>query len=128
MPSRPSSNLPTNLIPALVLLAGLGALFLLTSCASVPDVPVCVEINMTKGFCTNTVSDKDYYIDEKNPVAIGDAKPQTWWEMRPYMILVPVASWKEFKAYIIKQCKRTNCDQYIKSWDRKINELDPEAK
>lgn len=100
---------------------------LLAGCASIPDVPVCVEINMTKGFCTNTVSDKDYYIDEKNPVAIGGSKPQTWWQMRPFMVLVPVASWKEFKAYIIKQCKRTNCDEYIKSWDRKIQGLEQGA-
>lgn len=124
MPLKPSSNLPTNLLPAIVILILLFALVALSSCASVPDVPVCVEINMTKGFCTNTVSDRDYYVDEKNPVSIGGGEPKTWWEMRPYMILVPVDSWREFKAYIIKQCKRTNCDQYIKSWERKIQELE----
>lgn len=97
---------------------------LLSGCASVPDVPVCVEINQVKGFCTNTVSDKDYEIDEQHPVAFGDEKPMTWWERRPYMILVPASSWKAFKEYIIKQCKRTNCDKYVKSWDRKISELE----
>lgn len=101
---------------------------LLTSCAHVPDVPVCVELNMVKGFCTNTISDKDYVIDEQHPVALEKGeKPQTWWQMRPFMVLVPMASWKEFKAYIIKQCKRTNCDEYVKSWDRKIQELNPGA-
>ncbi len=106
----------------------MGVMLLMCSCASVPDVPICVEIHQAKGFCTNTVSDKDYYIDEKNPVVLEEGKPaRTWWEMRPYMVLVPVTSWKELKAYIIKQCKRTNCDQYIKSWDRKINELEQGA-
>lgn len=122
MPLKPSSNLPIELL--LVIYAA-ACLAILTSCASVPDVPVCVEIHPTRGFCTNTVSDKDYYIDETHPVALGDEKAKTWWEMRPYMILVPTASWKEFKAYIIKQCKRTNCDQYIQSWERKISALDP---
>ena len=102
--------------------------FLLVSCATVPDVAICVELNMSKGFCTNTVSDKDYEIDEKHPAQLpGDDKPKTWWERRPYMILLPASSWKELKAYIIKQCKRTDCDQYIKSWDRKLNALDPGA-
>lgn len=116
MLSELSLNLLTSLIAA-------WTLAVLTSCASVPDVPVCVEINQVKGFCTNTVSDHDYDIDEQHPVAFDGGKPQTWWEMRPYMILVPVSSWKAFKEYIIKQCKRTNCDKYVKSWDRKIQEL-----
>jgi hypothetical protein len=100
---------------------------LLASCAHVPDVPVCVEINQVKGFCTNTISDHDYVIDEQHPVALNGEKPKTWWQMRPFMVLVPTSSWKQFKEYIIEQCKRTNCDQYIQSWDRKIQELDGAA-
>lgn len=101
---------------------------LLAGCATVPDVPVCVEMSPVKGFCTNTVSDKDYEIDEQHPVKLpGDEKAKTWWERRPYMLLIPATSWAELKAYIIKQCKRTDCDQYIKSWDRKLNALNPEG-
>ncbi len=101
---------------------------LLGGCATIPDVPVCVELSPVKGFCTNTVSDKDYVIDEQNPIKLpGDDEPKTWWQRRPFMVLVPVTSWKELKAYIIKQCKRTDCDQYIKSWDRKITELEQGA-
>lgn len=123
MLSKLSLKSQTSLIAAFTLAV-------LTSCAHVPDVPVCVEINQVKGFCTNTISDKDYVIDEEHPVALeAGEKPQTWWEMRPYMVLVPTTSWKAFKQYIIQQCKRTNCDQYIKSWDRKIQEINPpEAK
>ncbi len=102
-------------------------LAVLTSCASVPNVPVCVEINQVHGFCTDTIADHDYEIDEQHPVSLNGEKAQTWWEMRPYMILVPVSSWKAFKEYIVKQCKRTNCDKYVQSWDRKIQELDPAA-
>jgi len=106
----------------------MGAMLLAVSCAAIPDVPLCVEINPTRGFCTNTISDKDFYIDESHPVQLlGDDKPKTWWERRPFMVLVPVTSWKELKSYIIKQCKRTNCDKYVQSWDRKINELEQGA-
>jgi hypothetical protein len=108
-------------------LAAAFTLAVLTSCAHVPDVPVCVEINQVKGFCTNTISDHDFTIDEQHPAAFDGGKPQTWWDMRPYMVLVPMSSWKAFKEYIIQQCKRTNCDQYIQSWDRKIQELDGAA-
>lgn len=101
---------------------------LISGCASVPDVPICVELSPVKGFCTNTISDKDYDIDEQHPVQLpGDDKPKTWWARRPYMVLIPATSWAELKAYIIKQCKRNNCDSYVKSWDRKINELNPES-
>lgn len=115
-------------LSSLTSLAAALTLAVLTSCAHVPDVPICVEINQTKGFCTNTISDKDYDIDEKHAVAFdGDDKPMTWWERRPFMVLVPTSSWKALKQYIIQQCKRTNCDQYVQSWDRKIQELDGAA-
>lgn len=127
MPSKPSSNLRISL-GGILLLVLLWTCMWLTSCASVPDVPVCVEINQAKGFCTNTISDTDYEIDEQHPAKLpGDDKPKTWWERRPFMILVPTSSWAELKAYIIKQCKRSNCDQYVKSWDRKISELEEKA-
>lgn len=102
---------------------------LLNGCASVPNVPICVEIHQAKGFCTETIEDRDFYIDETHPHSFTGKKEDalTWWEMRHRMILIPAQSWAELKAYIIKQCKRTNCDQYIKSWDRKINELEEGA-
>ncbi len=97
----------------------------LSSCASIPDTFICVELSPVKGFCTKTISDEDVIIDEAHPAVLEKGKPaQTWWSMRPYMVLVPVTSWKELKAYIIKQCKRNDCDKYIKSWDRKITELE----
>lgn len=99
----------------------------LNSCASVPNVPLCVEINPTHGFCTNTISDNDYDVDEQHPFDFGGDTKLTWWQARPFMVLVPMNSWKKLKDYIIQQCKRTNCDQYVKSWDRKIQELDGAA-
>ncbi len=100
---------------------------LLPACTHIPDKPVCLEISMTRGFCTNTVSDHEFYIDEEHPYSFtSDTKDEkTWWQMRPFMILVPADSWAAFKTYIIQECKRTNCDQYIESWDRKIQDIDP---
>lgn len=123
MLSKLSSSLQTKDIAALF---AVYTVVCLTSCSHVPSVPICVEINPTKGFCTETINDKDYDIDEEHPVAFeGDAKPMTWWERKPFMVLLPASSWASLKKYIIQSCKRNNCDQYVKSWDRKIMELDP---
>lgn len=105
-----------------VLLLGL----LISGCASVPDVPVCTEIHMSKGWCTNTVSDVEFFIYDKNPHSFSGNKKdaKTWWELRPFMVYMPFESYAEFKKYIIKQCKRTNCDKYIKSWDRRILQME----
>lgn len=83
---------------------------------------------MEKGWCTNTISDVEFYIDEARPHDFGDGKPKTWWELRPYMVMLPFPSWAELKAYLIKQCKRNNCDEYIKSWERRVNKMDDKVK
>ncbi len=102
------------------------SLSLLISCASVPDIPVCTEISLSRGWCTNTISDQEFFIDELRPHSFTGKKEdaKTWWELRPYMVYVPFPSWAELKAYIIKQCKRTNCKEYVASWERKIQGLD----
>ncbi len=100
---------------------------LLSGCASVPDVLICTELNMNKGWCTRTISNEEFFVDDTHPYAFDGKKKQTWWELRPYMVLVPIASWAEIKSYVIKTCKRSNCNEYVKSWDRKITELDDKA-
>ena len=95
-------------------------LSLLTSCATPPNVAVCVEINPSKGWCTKTVSGEGFYVDDKTPY-LG----QTWWEMRPDMVLVPTKSWEGIKAFVIKSCKLSGkCDEKISSWDRSIDQID----
>lgn len=94
----------------------------LTSCASIKEIdkPLCVEINLSKAFCTYTISNKDFFIDDDNPY-----EGKTWFEMRPQMILMPVETWAAFKKYIIKNCKLTKkCDGMIEGWDRTMNVLD----
>ena len=95
-------------------------LSLISSCASVPDVPVCTEISMQKGFCVYTLSDKEMIVDNENTL---DGK--TWWDMRTSMILVPVDSWAEIKSYIIKMCKKHgSCDKEVANWNKKVDSLD----
>lgn len=103
---------------------------LLSACATLPDVMVCTELSPVKGFCTKTIADEDVIIDEQHPYAFepGD-KPMTWWEMRPFMVLVPFRSWEAFKEYVIKRCKRDpkGCSEHVASWERKITSLEPGA-
>lgn len=88
----------------------------LSGCASIPDVPLCAEISLSKGVCTYTVSGKTFIIDDDNPF-----EGQTWFDMRIKTLSVPAKSWAKLKAFLIKQCKKSNkCDVDISSWDREL--------
>ena len=96
-------------------------LSLLVSCAQVPDIPVCTEINMQKGFCVWTISDKEQIVSDKDKL-----DDKTWWEIRPSMVLLPHTSWVEIKTYIIKNCKQhKDCNKDITKWERKLNAIKP---
>lgn len=85
-----------------------------------PDIPVCVELTMSRGYCVNTISSTEYEVNDFNKL---DGK--TWWEARPSMLMMPATSWAKLKTYIITQCKRTgSCDKEITSWERTINSVD----
>ena len=95
---------------------------LLLSCSSIQkiDRPICVELNMAKGFCTTIISGKDQVVDETN---LLDGK--TWFEARNEMILVPIETWVALKTYIITECKRTKrCGSDIQTWERSIQGVD----
>lgn len=112
----------------LILLTLLGlSLNSLTSCVhNPPDSEVCLEIHPSKGWCTFTISDVEFYIDDEHPYDFKDGQgPKTWWQLRPQMIQVPAQTWARMKAYIIKVCKQTGkCDKSISSWQRRIERVD----
>lgn len=88
----------------------------LNSCASIPDVPICAEVNISKGICVYTVSGKSFEIDDERPF-----EGATWFDMRIKTLSVPAKSWAKLKAFLIKQCKKSNkCDVDISSWDREL--------
>lgn len=91
------------------------------------DKPICVEINLSKAFCTYTISNQDFIVDDEHPYAFNPKKPddkKTWFEMRPAMVLMPPSTWAAFKAYVIKQCKKYKCDGIVEGWDRTTGEVD----
>ena len=101
-----------SLLPLMLLL-----LLSLSGCSTVPNVPICAEITMSKGVCTYTVSGNNVIVDDEHPL-----DGQTWFDMRSKVLSVPASSWAKLKAWMIKQCKRSNkCDVDIDSWDREIN-------
>ena len=88
----------------------------LSSCSTIPDTIICAEVNISKGVCTFTVSGKTIVVDDENPY-----EGQTWFDLRVKALTVPASSWSKIKAFLIKQCKKTNqCDVEIDSWDRNI--------
>jgi hypothetical protein len=92
-----------------------------------PDVPVCVEISPTRGWCTYTISDREFFIDDENPWNIEGEEPMTWWDLRPTLLLVPAPSYAKMKAYIVKTCKKDKCDKFIGSWERRSKRLEEKA-
>lgn len=89
----------------------------LSGCSSIPNVPICAEVNISKGLCTFTVSGKTIVIDDENTY-----EGQTWFDLRVKALTVPASSWAKIKAFLVKQCKKTNqCDVDIDSWDRNLD-------
>jgi hypothetical protein len=120
--TRQMSN--RKLLLKILSLLALGSLLsLVTSCASIPDEPVCFEISPVEGYCVNTISSTEFRVNEAQPY-LG----QTWWEMRPYMIYLPVSSWVKFKSYIIKRCKQFGCSKEIANWQRTVDTIDAQVK
>lgn len=96
-----------------------------SSCTSVPDVPVCVSLNMSSGFCVTTITNKKMEINDKSLFTDEDGNKYTWFDLYPQMIMLPIQSWKSIKKYIIKQCKKSNqCSSNIDSWDRNMTALE----
>lgn len=113
------NNLKKNLSLALKLLF----LFTLNSCGSIQslDRAFCVEINISKGFCTTPISGKDQFVDDTNLL-----EGLSWFDMRPTMIMIPPSTYAALKKFIILQCKRhpDTCDSEIPSWDRATATID----
>lgn len=87
--------------------AGLAFLYgCLSSCAHVPDVPGCVELDPQRGYCVHTISATEFYIDEEHPF-----EGKTWPEVRAESVIAPASSWAAIKSYILRQCaRREDCD------------------
>ncbi len=92
-----------------------------TSCASIPDVPICRARTVNSGFCTNTVSNKDIIVDDTHLL-----NGKTWLDLKIESVYVPAESWAEIKKYIIKQCKKhRDCSGNIDTWSSKIDSVFP---
>lgn len=96
-------------------------LFALSGCSvTVPSVPVCVELSPDRGYCVNTISSENFYIDETRPY-----EGLSWWQMRPAMVHLPAQSWASIKTFVIQICTKTKkCDTELGGWERTVGEID----
>ena len=102
------------------LLLACSCVFLASCAGAPPDVPVCVEINLSRGYCTKIMSGKSFDVDDDQKFS-----GQTWWEMRATMIQMPATTWRELKKWIIKSCKNNSqCDSKLANWERTVNTID----
>ncbi len=89
---------------------------LLSSCVSVPDVPVCTNLGL-KGYCIWTISNKEQTVDET--VLLGKLK---WSDVMKKSVIVPVDSWIKIKGFIENACHQSNqCANGVGSWQEKLN-------
>jgi hypothetical protein len=96
------------------------SLSLLTNCASPPDVYVCTELSPSKGWCTWTISEKEFFVD-KDHLLDG----QTWEQVNATSLRVPAKSWGKLKAFIMKICKKSKrCAANIGTWERKMKAVE----
>lgn len=111
-------------MPKKLLLTPLVLLFacLLSGCNQVPDVPLCAKLSDQKGWCTYTISAKEFYVDNSGQTFEG----KNWTQLDDESLRVPASSWAAIKAYILKQCKKDkDCSDNIGSWDRKMSTPTP---
>lgn len=97
-------------------------LLFLVSCTSIKEIdkPVCVEISISRGYCTTIISGQGFYVDDTNLF-----EGETWFSLRPKNIQVPPTTWAAIKSYLIKNCKKSgSCSENIDSWNRSMTSID----
>lgn len=72
-----------------------------------------------------TMTGQEYIVDDDHTI-----NGQTYWEMRPAMLLMPAASWAAIKAWIIKVCHKNKkmCDDAVGNWERQVHTVDDNVK
>ena len=93
-----------------------------SSCATPPDVPLCLETGPESGWCMTTISEKEFTIDEDHLL-----NKKQWWEVKAGSLLIPAESWGQIKAYLLKMCKKTNKCGDLSRWDKKAKKLESKS-
>jgi len=101
---------------------------LATSCATLPDIPFCVQETPIDAYCVKSVSNKKFHINEENKYPVkfkdGTTKELTYFEMKPMMIMLTPDGYSQYKKFFIKTCHKSKKCGNIGTWDRTIEELD----
>ena len=94
---------------------------LISSCSTTPpNIMLCKEISMSKGWCTTVISGEEQFVDENNLL-----NGRSWWDQRQEMIQMPYKSWVDLKSYVIKSCKKYgHCDSSIAKYENTIQNID----
>lgn len=96
-------------------------LILFSSCASLPDTWVCRARSVNQGFCTKTLSNEDFIVDDTHLL-----NGKTWIDLKIESVYVPVESWADIKGFILKKCKKNqDCSNNIGTWEGKIDSVNP---
>ena len=95
---------------SMTLLIFLSAL-ILSSCAQVPNIPICYELDVDRAHCAYTLDQSMNFEWNETNLYLG----KTYWEAKPTLLQLPPSSWAEIKAFIVKICKKQgNCPEIEK--------------
>lgn len=101
-------------------LLGFLLLLICSSCASIPDVPVCTRLDVSRGFCVWTVSKKEMVVSDKDLL-----NGKTWLDIVIESVYTPADSWATIKGFIVKKCKQSNaCGSDVSTWKSKLDGID----
>jgi hypothetical protein len=96
------------------------SLFALAGCATPPDAPACFELDPTHGWCTYTISEKEFRVDDGHLW-----NGENWQQVRAKSLIVPAHSWAEIKSFILKACHQSrSCRRRIGEFERRAAEFD----
>lgn len=82
--------------------------------------PVCMrEIKEAEcGRCSWTISEKTQYVGEAKETWLDGL---SWTDIKDTAVILPAKSAAQVKAYILNQCKKTDCNKDISKWRIKID-------
>ena len=76
---------------------------LVSACSSIPNFSACKELAPDRAKCIKVITNEKYDWDDSHFV-----NGKTYWDARPTMLQIPADSYADLKAYLLKECKRTN--------------------
>lgn len=80
----------------------------------------CFELDPVQGWCTYTLSDDEFFIDDEHLY-----QGKNWEQFNQSTLRLPPDSYAKLKAYILKMCKKNKgCARDMGKWEMKFKDIE----